>query len=97
MWLYRIIILGIVLMTWIPVIASRFVDYNVAAILLYQSVMISITGFISIAVFYFMDKKIVKSDRNLTIFYFATSTPISIFLFVYSFNEVFGRFIHHSN
>lgn len=90
------IILGITFyLIWLSLFAARFAQYDDNYFLTGFAFLISIAATVTIAVYGYFKKEIVKSTMNLTISFLATSSPVSLYLFIYSFEDVFGQFFNH--
>lgn len=95
MLVYKSILLIAIFLIWFFMSLSRFAKYDDNYALGLLALLISLAASAAIALFGLLNWKIVKSNANLTIFFISTSSPLSLFLFLYSFEEVFGRFYYH--
>lgn len=89
-------ILGIAFyLIWLSLLAARYAQYDENYLLAGFAFFLSIAATITIAVYVYFKKEIVKSTMNLTISFLSTSSPVSLFLFIYSFEDVFGHFFNY--
>lgn len=95
MQIYKSILLIAIFLIWFFMALSRYEKYDTNYALALLALLISFAVSFGIAFCGYFNWKIVKSNANLTIFFFATSSPISLYMFVYSFEEVFGQFFYH--
>ena len=93
--IYKIILFVSIFLVWLSVSVSRFAKYNENYALMTFAVIVSIMTCISVCFFYYYKKEVVTSSRDLTILYFATSSPMSLYLFFYSFEDIFGQFFYY--
>jgi hypothetical protein len=93
--IYRIILFVSIFIVWLSTVMSKFAKYDENYALLGFAVLISIITTALIFGFYYFKKEIVKSSFNLTVSFVSTSSPISLFLFFYSYEDIFGGFFNH--
>jgi hypothetical protein len=92
---YKIILAVSMFLIWLSMLASRFAKYDENYALMFFAVVISIFACISMAFYSYFRWEIVKSLKILTISFIASSSPISLYLFIYSFEDVFGGFFNY--
>lgn len=95
MLIYRAIILVTTFFIWLFLSASRYAKYDDNYALAGIALLISISTIVSIALYCYFNWRIVKANMNLTILFIATSSPISLYMFIYSFEEVFEQFFYY--
>ena len=80
---------------WLSLFAASFAQYDENYFLAGFAFFLSTASTITIGVYVYFKKEIVKSTKNLTISFLSTSSPVSLILFIYSFEDVFGHFFNH--
>ena len=92
------IILGITFyLIWLSLFAARYAQYDDNYFLAGFAFFLSTAATITIGFYVYFKKEIVKSTMNLTISFISTSSPLSLILFIYSFEDLIGRFFNHQS
>lgn len=90
--IYQVGVLSSILLIWYQLHLAKYEQYDANYGLAISSFLISLVVTIIIICLWFFKKEFLRRNKILTIFFIASSSPVSIIVYIEFYNVFVGRF-----
>jgi amino acid permease len=92
--IYQIGLVLCAILEWSLMYRAKFEEYDVNYGLAIYAFLLSILAFLIIVVLWFRKRDLLKSNKWLTMFFLVTSSPLSLYLFIYLYGKFIGQYFN---
>lgn len=94
-WLYRIGLIGVIIITWSVIYQAQFLEYDLNWSNLLSAFALSCIAFITIISLFFFRRRILLDSKIITILYLIINSPITIAIVIINYHAFFNTTLKH--